>query len=194
MFELSIRIQHFLLFQNSCSTRERIEEKVFCTECYRYTESMQIITFPRLPRILIIHLSRFDNQMNKINLVTPPPLQLDCFCVECIGNVEGTRNHEYRLYSIIVHLGETLRSGHYITYTKALNGVQNRPHECDSTSCCCLTLNRNDKKIDDLWYICDDDKITTVPEHEFVEMVHQEASRKTPYILFYARSDLVAGK
>lgn len=168
--------------------------KIFCRICLRLTESMQIITFPRLPRILIIQLSIFDNRLNKIKTPTPISLRLDCFCIECNANTERKFYHEYHLYGVIVHLGETPKSGHYMTYIKTLNGIQNRPYSCDITECCDLTLNRFDKTIDDLWYICNDDKITTVPEPEFLEMLHREASRNTPYILFYARSDLVVGK
>lgn len=42
-----------------------------------------------------------------------------------------------------------------------------------------------------IWYMCDDDKIKSMPQHEFKELL--SSNRKiaiTPYLLFYARSDL----
>lgn len=42
-----------------------------------------------------------------------------------------------------------------------------------------------------IWYMCDDDKIKSMPQHEFKELLG--SNRKiaiTPYLLFYARSDL----
>lgn len=42
-----------------------------------------------------------------------------------------------------------------------------------------------------IWYMCDDEKIKSMPQHEFKELL--SSNRKiaiTPYLLFYARSDL----
>lgn len=42
-----------------------------------------------------------------------------------------------------------------------------------------------------IWYMCDDDKIKSMPQHEFKELL--SSNRKiaiTPYLLFYARTDL----
>lgn len=42
-----------------------------------------------------------------------------------------------------------------------------------------------------VWYMCDDDKIKSMSQHEFKELL--SSNRKiaiTPYLLFYARTDL----
>merc|ERR1719186_2499783 len=46
---------------------------------------------------------------------------MDCFCVDCRESPESTpRNfHKYQLYAVILHLGATLASGHYIAYVRA---------------------------------------------------------------------------
>lgn len=183
--------------QNSCVTKDhfRDSEKMRCAECNRRTEGVKITTFPRLPRILIVQLSRFDNQMNKVNTATPIPNRLECFCSTCDEMPKGTRNedHGYRLYGVIVHLGTTPNTGHYIAYVRSIEDNL-KCHESDS--CCRMKLNSMDQdRYSDngtKWYICDDDKISVISRFEFDEKIKSEASIKTPYILFYARNDLIA--
>lgn len=200
LFRIKITYKNSFLFQTSSLTREQFNQtnKIKCEICNRNTDSVRITSFPRLPRILIVHLSRFDNHMNKINTVAPIPFQLDCFCTACSAETnvqndddDNNKTHQYHLYGIIIHLGSTLRNGHYITYLKSLNADQKLPFNCDSKECCELKLNQNNETENDLWYICDDDQITTVSEIDVKEILQIEATQKTPYILFYARNDLV---
>lgn len=110
--------QTSISLQNACVTSERFEDsnKIRCEECQRKTEAVQSTTFPRLPRIMIVHLGRFDNRMNKTNTEIPIRYGLKCFCSACKKMPEGTKNedHEYRLYGVIVHLGVNPTSGHYM--------------------------------------------------------------------------------
>jgi ubiquitin carboxyl-terminal hydrolase 1 len=55
--------------------------------------------------------------MSKINDYIPTPLSMDCFCTEC--HQTKPSKHNYRLYAVIMHLGATLASGHYIAYVRA---------------------------------------------------------------------------
>ena len=52
-----------------------------------------------------------------LNDFIPTPFTLDCFCTESSGS--GGGRHKYRLYSVILHLGASLASGHYIAYVRA---------------------------------------------------------------------------
>lgn len=104
-------------------------------------------------------------------------------------------NHEYRLYGIIVHLGIRPTSGHYMAYVRSLQEGMNLQNDCESKSCC--KLNLKPEKNEDMshrWFICDDDTITKVQRAEFDAKMKGEATFKTPYILFYARNDLIAEK
>lgn len=42
-----------------------------------------------------------------------------------------------------------------------------------------------------IWFMCDDDKIKAMPQHEFREMLlPNKKNMITPYLLFYARNDV----
>lgn len=106
-----------------CITRERFqgENKFRCENCMGLTEANRKISYPKLPRILIIQLKRFSGGMEKINSYIPTPFTLQCFCAECISECGSVKEHEYKLYSVITHVGATMCAGHYIAYTCSLN-------------------------------------------------------------------------
>lgn len=108
--------------QNLCITRERFQgdNKFRCENCMGLTEAIRKISYPKLPRLLIIQLKRFSGGMEKINSYIPTPFTLQCFCSECISDYGNAREHEYKLYSVITHVGSTLQAGHYIAYTCSL--------------------------------------------------------------------------
>lgn len=165
-------------------------DKIRCEDCSGYFEARNRIIYPRLPRFMIVQLSRFDNDMNKIEMATPIPFTMNCFCVDCLNSVReiGESMHQYNLYGIILHVGSTPRSGHYISYVKSLIG--NAP--CPNETCCQIQLaecNWNDGTNDIEWLICDDDEIIAISERRLQDKLHDEAENKTPYILFYARDD-----
>ena len=58
----------------------------------------------------------------------PTPMQLDCFCEHCQASPESPV-HSYKLYAIIMHLGATMASGHYVAYTRV------SPSTADYASC-----------------------------------------------------------
>lgn len=87
------------------------------------TEAIRKISYPKLPRLLIIQLKRFSGGMEKINSYIPTPFTLQCFCSACMSDhgSHSNKEHEYQLYSVITHVGSTLQAGHYIAYTSSLN-------------------------------------------------------------------------
>lgn len=84
------------------------------------TEAIRSVSYPVLPRLLIIQLKRFSGGMEKINSYIPTPFTMQCFCSKCCALAENEKLHEYKLYSVITHVGATLSVGHYIAYTCAL--------------------------------------------------------------------------
>lgn len=111
-------------FQNLCITREQFrgDNKYRCEECMGYTEAIRTISYPVLPRLLIIQLKRFSGGMEKINSYIPTPFTLQCFCSACCAlPADSEKPHEYHLYSVITHVGPTMCAGHYIAYTCPLN-------------------------------------------------------------------------
>lgn len=67
--------------------------------------------------------------VSKVNDYMPTPLTLSCFCEKCRNNAGGAE-HQYKLYGVIMHLGATIASGHYVAYVKASENSYDYYH-CD---------------------------------------------------------------
>lgn len=180
-------------------------QKIKCEQCQHSQESIQLKSYPQLPRVLICILGRFDNRMNKIHTITPTPMELDCFCTACMKNQHSDEciDHKYRLYGVIVHLGMTLRSGHYTAYARTFNDdeqqqqQESEKHQCESNNCCQLKFQRINTEEDpelanDFWYSCNDEVIDVISEKDFQAKINRKNSYYTPYILFYVRNDHLA--
>lgn len=113
---------------------------------------------------------------------------MHCFCSECYALDENKKLHIYHLYSVIVHSGATITRGHYIAYTRSLEGYR-YDFSCTNDNCqafdCCSIVPKIESSI---WYKCDDDKIKAMPQSEFEQFLRQK--NITPYVLFYARRDV----
>ncbi|XP_019646699.1 PREDICTED: ubiquitin carboxyl-terminal hydrolase 1-like isoform X1 [Branchiostoma belcheri] len=98
------------------------ENKYKCEYCGSQSEAERKVFFAKLPRILTIHLKRFEynltgSAMSKIHspILTPSHLKLNRFCTEACTN----KLYKYEIYGIILHEGSALDSGHYVAYVKA---------------------------------------------------------------------------
>lgn len=76
-----------------------------------------------------MHYSVVSSVVRKVNEHMPTPLRLGCFCKECEKLEQPAPDHEYSLYSVIMHLGATMASGHYVAY------VRPRDFSSDYESC-----------------------------------------------------------
>jgi len=97
--------------------------KYTCSECSRNNEAQLTVSYEQLPSVLVLHLNRFAatasrSYVSKLTDYMPTPLVMDCFCQKCRDS-PGAPLHRYRLYSVILHLGASLASGHYITCVRA---------------------------------------------------------------------------
>jgi len=103
----------------------RSDNKYWCSECRRLNEAQRSVSYDVLPTVLILQLKRFTTvasktYVSKLTDFIPTPFSLDCFCTECSKpGGSGSSRHKYRLYSVILHLGASLASGHYIAYVRA---------------------------------------------------------------------------
>lgn len=189
--------------QRACIDREKLAEKRQCDECDQPQEAIRVKSFPQLPRILIIHLSRFvyDHRLTKIQEITHTPMELDCFCTECTpsSNKDWKYNseHKYKLYAVLCHLGESQRSGHYFAYARSF-GKKTQQNPCENEQCCAPKFEQNiDKKeykeLTDggYWYYCNDTENEVVTEEFVYGSINQPEAQATPYVLFYARNDLL---
>jgi ubiquitin carboxyl-terminal hydrolase 1 len=123
--EETLSVKDLFLREIMASETLRENNKYWCAECSRLNEAQRSVQYEVLPRIMVLQLKRFTatgnkNYMSKINDYIPTPLSMNCFCTECLqaGGKEQPKHH-YRLYAVIMHLGATLASGHYIAYVRA---------------------------------------------------------------------------
>jgi hypothetical protein len=97
-----------------------------------------------LPPCLIIHLKRFEYdgmRLRKLPKQVAYTSDLDMreFMTEealAAGAAAAPYGYSYQLTGVVVHLGSTLRSGHYVACVRAANG---------------------------LWYLCDDEEVRQMP-------------------------------
>ncbi|XP_019872392.1 ubiquitin carboxyl-terminal hydrolase 1 [Aethina tumida] len=125
------------IYRRACVTTEKLCEsnKYLCDKCKRYNEASREVLFERLPNIMVLQLKRFTTTtagVQKVNTFLPTPLELECFCEGCCKVHERIKHdnhrqnseqekpmHRYQLCCVIMHLGGTMASGHYIAYVKA---------------------------------------------------------------------------
>lgn len=113
------------IFRRACVTTEKLcdSNKYLCEKCDRYNEASREVLFEKLPNIMVLQLKRFTTSssgVQKVNTYLPTPLELECFCENCC-RIEDKESlpHRYQLCCVIMHLGGTMASGHYIAYVKA---------------------------------------------------------------------------
>ena len=61
--------------------------------------------------------------VSKVTDYMPTPVDLECFCNQCCHLPEKEHPHQYKLFGVVMHLGTTLESGHYIAFVKASHNV-----------------------------------------------------------------------
>eukprot|EP01080_Neovahlkampfia_damariscottae_P005047 gene5047-8643_t len=81
----------------------------------QYENAKKSITIYRAPLVLIVSLKRFSYDGRKINKF----IQFD----EILEIKDHSKVQKYYLTGIVVHLGSTRNSGHYISFVKGSNGA-----------------------------------------------------------------------
>ncbi|CAH2006080.1 unnamed protein product [Acanthoscelides obtectus] len=119
------------IFRKACVTTEKLcdANKYLCENCERYNEASREVLFEKLPNIMVLQLKRFTTSsmgVQKVNTYVPTPLEIECFCQSCCieDNIESSVRHKYQLCCVIMHLGGTMASGHYIAYVKASDHLE----------------------------------------------------------------------
>lgn len=118
------------IFRRACVTTEKLcdANKYLCEKCERYNEASREVLFEKLPNIMVLQLKRFTTStsgVQKVNTYLPTPLEMECFCEGCCKVDEReSPPHRYQLCCVIMHLGGTMASGHYIAYVKASDHLE----------------------------------------------------------------------
>ena len=137
-----------------CLTEEKMPALLdgYCNYCKRNSYLQQKTTLYTLPNFLIIILNR--GKGNEFNV----GYQIDEY-IDLINFVEFKNDiAQFYLNGVIVHLGPSGESGHFIAY-------------------CC-------SPIDHKWYLYNDSIVTFCEKQNIAEQI---SSKGTPYILFYKK-------
>ena len=104
--------------ENYCKNEKLIgDNQYFCEKCKKKCDSERQIIFSHLPKILIFHLKRFDNNRRKIKKHIDFKINYN-FQKFCTNKVSNTN---YTLCAALIHEGYSINSGHYLTYAKNSN-------------------------------------------------------------------------
>jgi ubiquitin C-terminal hydrolase len=155
-------LNHFVL-------PETLGDLVYCTSCARKTSTKKQHTFSRLPKILCLHLKRFDAARNRKieNFVSFPSHGLNMgsllshWCEVTRMQSAGYEDEDnlpvadleisYDLFGVVNHVG-SMQSGHYVANVK----------------------------VEDKWYHCNDQHVGQASEESVLKA-------DGAYILFYVR-------
>ena len=87
------------------------EDRPYCNNCKKLTESTKQLALAQLPKFLVIQLKRFSNYSKSTKLSTPVKFH-DTWVLK-----DSKNTHTYSLYGIVSHSG-SIHGGHYIAYCK----------------------------------------------------------------------------
>lgn len=152
--------QELFLKQIMMSETLRENNKYWCEECSRLNEAQRSVQFELLPKVMVLQLKRFtaatgskSSYMSKINDYIPTPFSMSCFCTQCMPHTKAPTSfrhahqghsskpkHHFRLYAVIMHLGATLASGHYIAYVRVSSQMWSEYQQCQRAAQCAQSV------------------------------------------------------
>ncbi|KAJ8631985.1 hypothetical protein MRB53_025321 [Persea americana] len=142
MLDLSLAIEGVLNLSDALElfTRlEKIVESPPCEKCKEKVPREKELKIEQAPGVLVLHLMRFNNNVEKIIDFVNYSSELDLKPFLSNPNGEDNGETKYDLYAVLVHDGNSSSSGHYFCY------VHPSP---------------------DSWYNLDDAKVTPVAKYE----------------------------
>lgn len=95
-----------------------IDDYYECEKCKAKSKAKKRHHIMMLPRVMILHIKRFDNNFKKVEKFTSYPDQLEMseFCSKEVDpSVRG--NSKYQLFGVAIHFG-TINQGHYYAYVR----------------------------------------------------------------------------
>ena len=90
--------------------RPELVSGYICTHCFVQHTTEKTLDILSTPEVLVVQLKRFSNLEKSYDHVTFPS-QLGLQFVSAVNE----RQH-YRITGVIVHIGDTVKSGHYVSY------------------------------------------------------------------------------
>ncbi|KAG1497944.1 hypothetical protein G6F46_007697 [Rhizopus delemar] len=103
--------------------KEQVSMKTECSSCQHEGEFKGEKSIYRPPKVLAIQLKRFNStDSSKISKYIKFEQVLDIKRTVTESEVNHVKL-KYELYAVIVHTGESLHNGHYVSYVKSSNGI-----------------------------------------------------------------------
>lgn len=115
-----------------------------CEKCAKQVNAVKKMYIWEAPEILIIHLKRFTNSLQKVGSTINFPMT-NLRLTDNYSPIRPNENVSYDLYALNEHIGMTLGSGHYISHVK--NVLNGRWYECNDSSVFHVPEDTIDKEI-----------------------------------------------
>jgi ubiquitin C-terminal hydrolase len=146
------------LTKDFCSTETLENDEMYqCNICQKKCVAITSTSLWEVPQVLILHLKRFTNEMNKnYNYVNFPLENFDIGPYINSYHKDDNIKYMYDLTCVICHTGNR-HGGHYIAYTK----------------------NCINKK----WYLYDDSHVVHIPDEE----INNTINNQNAYVLLYTK-------
>lgn len=99
--------------------RKQTINKICADKCKINTEHVMKTRIIRLPKYLIIHFKRFNNNLQKIHSTVPFSSDLEMSSYTAMVQSQSV---EYNLVNVINHAGDSINSGHYHNFNRTFDG------------------------------------------------------------------------
>lgn len=139
-------------------------------EGYGLQDAKKYSNFTHLPKVLMLHLKRFDyTPLGTLQKVTDTyefddHINLTEFVKQKNGN---KKEYSYSLHAVLIHKGSSVHSGHYVVAINVSEDLHTKE-----------------------WYLFDDEKATKISSFEAIQANY--GGFNTAYMLVYLRYDAIA--
>ncbi|XXG75618.1 hypothetical protein AAC387_Pa08g0153 [Persea americana] len=121
ILDLSLAIKGVLSLSDALELFTRLEQLEGSTPCEKCKEEVPReigLKIEQAPEVLVLHLMRFNNNVEKIIDFLNYPSELNLKPFLSNPNSDDHGETEYDLYAVLVHHGSSSSSGHYVCYVR----------------------------------------------------------------------------
>ncbi|KAL9650446.1 hypothetical protein ABK040_004670 [Willaertia magna] len=146
-------------------------DNMYNAENHGLQKARKYINFKELPRVLMLHLKRFDftqfGTLQKISDMYEFYQHIDLTKYVKNTNSKRSKSYEYTLHAVLIHKGSSVESGHYV-----------------------VAINVSEDITKQEWYLFDDAKATPISSIQAID-ANFGGAFSTAYMLVYIRNDVL---
>ena len=158
------------------------ENQFYCEQCSKYTDASMQNVITTSPQLLVIHIqAHYTRSFKEDTNLFQVPLTLKYET----GASSSSYSSAYKLYSLIIHQGSNISSGHYYSVINTKNlefKILTRRKNC---CLCCNGLNEYKDEID--WIKVDDEKAKAINFVNLSKLLVDKKIIDVPYLAFYVK-------